>query len=561
MYCLRKFHSYIWGHTNLVVHTDHKPLVYMFTSTLLSPALQQWLDTLLDYNFKIVHRDGILNVIPDQLSRMFGAVYSQSPVWGAENLANHPSEPLEHENFIRVMHMEDSGSDENSSDASPSSPPRSPLSPADLAIECEKRGKQCPESDEEKNALIEKEHVFGHFGRDAMFKKLWEKGYWWPAMRAQINELLMNCDACTRFVVVKSGFNPAQCITSAGPLEHVQIDTSVHLPESPDGFTALLVCIDVFTGFVMLRAVKDTKAETVARNLWELFCTVGFPKILQSDNGSEFVNDILAALVKITGIEHRFISPYNPRADGKVERSIGSCTMIIKKLLNGTSNHWPMFVSFAQITFNNKISSLTGSSPFALMFGRNLNELKDYSDEKGVSVSLDDWKTHQEKIASLIYPAVSERIKSGKDKLIKALDENRRLLSPSAFPAGSTVMLIDPRRLNKFEPKYIGPYTIIRRAKNGAYVLKDSTGDILDRHVPADQLKMITKGKRNVDIVSPAYEINKIINHRGEPGRYEYLVDWVGYSDADRSWEPQSCFLDTKCIEQYWRELSHCREE
>src|SRR6202789_2043471 len=84
VYSLRKFHTYVWGRHDLVVHTDHKPLIHIFSSSQLSPALQQWLDVILDYYFDIVHRDGILNIVPDQLSRMFGAAYSQSPAWGVD---------------------------------------------------------------------------------------------------------------------------------------------------------------------------------------------------------------------------------------------------------------------------------------------------------------------------------------------------------------------------------------------------------------------------------------------------------------------------------------------
>lgn len=82
VYSLRKFHVYIWGRIDLVVITDHKPLTYIFSSNLLSPALQQWLDVILDYQFEIRHRDGILNVIPDQLSRMFSSHYNNLEVWG-----------------------------------------------------------------------------------------------------------------------------------------------------------------------------------------------------------------------------------------------------------------------------------------------------------------------------------------------------------------------------------------------------------------------------------------------------------------------------------------------
>jgi hypothetical protein len=192
------------------------------------------------------------------------------------------------------------------------------------------------------------------------------------------------------------------------------------------------------------------------------------------------------------------------------------------------------------------------------MFGRELNQLKDYSDEKEPKIiSLDDWKAFQDKIASLIYPAISERIKSGKNKLIQSLNEHRRLLLPSSLPSGSTVMIKDPVRTNKFEPKYIGPYIIVRRSRNGAYVLKDATGDLLDRHVPGDQIKLISKETRKLDKEKPIYEINKLVNHRGDPGNYEYLVDWKGYNEHDRTWEPESSFLDQTIIQKYWNQQSN----
>ena len=76
VYCLRQFHSYIWGH-KLVIITDHMPLVYILTSSRLAHALQQWLDVILDYQFTIKHRPGILHVLPDSLSRLYEASYRQ----------------------------------------------------------------------------------------------------------------------------------------------------------------------------------------------------------------------------------------------------------------------------------------------------------------------------------------------------------------------------------------------------------------------------------------------------------------------------------------------------
>jgi hypothetical protein len=517
----------------LVIFTDHKPLIHMLTSKELSSSLKQWLDVILDYQFTIEHRPGVLNTIPDTLSRIHSASYPAA--WGVP--ASLPSS-------IRL------GEGIGISDITEVP---SVSSASVIAHEMELRGKTTP-AESDKADFIVKEHLFGHFGREAIFRSLLNKGYWWSSMRDEIQAVVNNCDACTRYTVVKSGYNPVQPITATAPWDHIQIDCSVHLPASPDGYTAILHMIDVFTGLTILRAVKSTSADTIARKLWKVCCVLGLPKIIQSDNGPEFVNNIMRVLVKLTGIDHRLISPYNPRADGKVERSIGTTMGIVKKILNGTSTHWPMFLPFAQLSFNNKISSLTGSSPFTLMYGRQLNELKDYTGIEPSPVSIDDWKQHQERIASLIYPAISERTRLGKHAMIKSLNEHRRILLTDTFPNGAVVMLIDPRRTDKFQPKYIGPYTIVRRTRNGNYALRDATGELLDRHTPPDQLKLVSRTARPIDLQDNVYEIQSIDKHRGTVGAYEYYVKWKGY--RARTWEPAASFLDDKLIKDYWKAQS-----
>jgi hypothetical protein len=168
-------------------------------------------------------------------------------------------------------------------------------------------------------------------------------------------------------------------------------------------------------------------------------------------------------------------------------------------------------------------------------------------------IDMEEWKTHQHKILSVIYPAISNRITKGKEKLMATLDKHRKLLSDDSFPTGSIVMLIDPVRTNKFEPKYIGPYTVTRRSRHGAYVLRDSTGDILDRQVPSDQLKLVSrsaKGRRRMDNV---FEVERVVGHRGVPGKYQYHVKWKGYDDSENTWQDSNSFLDTDCIVKYWK--------
>ena len=167
-------------------------------------------------------------------------------------------------------------------------------------------------------------------------------------------------------------------------------------------------------------------------------------------------------------------------------------------------------------------------------------------------VDLNDWNQYQRKVISLIYPAMSDRIKSRKLRQSDQFNKTHRLITPQTFPTGATVMIKDPVRQNKFEPTYIGPYTIVRRSRGGAYVLKDATGDLLDRHVTADQMKLIARRKRRIDKDQPIYEVESILDPRGLPGSYEYQVNWKNFDITENSWEPASSFLDDSTIQKYW---------
>jgi transposase InsO family protein len=414
----------------------------------------------------------------------------------------------------------------------------------------EMRDKTSPETESAKEELVHQYHLQGHFGREAIYRKLFANGHWWPRMRKTIVTELQGCDECIRFVVPKAGFHPAKSITALLPGDHWMIDCSTHMLPSAEGYTAILHVIDVFTGFTMLRPLKTTSAEEVAAALLELCALLGWPLILQSDNGPEFSNKVIRALCALLHIDNRLIQPYNPRADGKIERNVGTTVMIVKKMVHGTAKSWPLFLPFAQMYVNDKIATLTNSSPFALMFGRRMNSGLDEAKTPLEEVDLKVWRAHMEKVIAIVYPAISDRVRCMKADMRATLDKHRRMLVEDSIPPGAVVMLRDQDRTSKRDPAYVGPYYVIRRARNGGYVLRDATGDILDRHVPVDQLKLVSKQPRSSDTEDNIYVVRKIVDHRGQEGEWEFLVDWQGYKE--KTWEAESQFQDYDVIKKYW---------
>ena len=57
------------------------------------------------------------------------------------------------------------------------------------------------------------------------------------------------------------------------------------------------------------------------------------------------------------------------------------------------------------------------------------------------------------------------------------------------------------------------------------------------------------------------YEIEKILQHRGEGNNVEYLVKWRGYGRKENSWEPIANFTSTICIEEYWKKTNRKQDK
>ncbi|EPZ30769.1 hypothetical protein O9G_004883 [Rozella allomycis CSF55] len=86
-------------------------------------------------------------------------------------------------------------------------------------------------------------------------------------------------------------------------------------------------------------------------------------------------------MMKLSNINQRFITPYNPRANGIAERFIGTVANTIYKNLRGKDTEWDNFTDQTQCILNLRVSDTTNSTPFSLMFARQTNHFKDLNKE------------------------------------------------------------------------------------------------------------------------------------------------------------------------------------
>ena len=278
-----------------------------------------------------------------------------------------------------------------------------------------------------------------------------------------VPEFIRRCTACQRHTIVKKGFHPLTPITASQPMDHIVINTTLSFPTSESGMNVRLVIVCIHTRFCFLRALPDKKPASVTFVLFNMFYDFGFPRIIQSDNGTEFVNQLMKLMTKETNIDHRLITKYHPQANGLAERFVQTACRAIHKLLGGEDRQWDRYVPSVQLYINSKIASIHNSAPFSIMFGRKLNPFADYQDSKVndmFSTATEDYHRIRDRMpwfSEILFPAILEKESGNAAKATVNFAKAKRILK-EPFPVGSYVMLRDPTRSSKNRAVYEGPF-------------------------------------------------------------------------------------------------------
>jgi len=90
------------------------------------------------------------------------------------------------------------------------------------------------------------------------------------------------------------------------PGERIAIDHKILTRKTSAGSVAVLVAVDVFSGFVHLIPVPDVAAATTAKMLVKHVIPIhGIMKTLQSDKASAFTSALFTHINKLLGIKTR----------------------------------------------------------------------------------------------------------------------------------------------------------------------------------------------------------------------------------------------------------------
>ena len=114
---------------------------------------------------------------------------------------------------------------------------------------------------------------------------------------------------------------PIKPVDSKQVMGQVQMDI-VDLQRSAielDGkvFKYVLVVMDVFSRFIFLRPLQGKSSLEVASHIMQIFSDAGVPKIIQSDQGTEF-KGVVERVMERMSVRIIHSRPYHPQSQGKV---------------------------------------------------------------------------------------------------------------------------------------------------------------------------------------------------------------------------------------------------
>ena len=208
-----------------------------------------------------------------------------------------------------------------------------------------------------------------HASVDQTLQNLRSQGMWWPRMSTMVKEFVETCDKCQKKSRLPAPKVPLQLVNvPSEPFQMIGIDLKVLNKPDCNMFRYILVCVDYYSKYVVVDPLRSKDADSVLqafvrRVLW----VFGVPRMIVSDGGGEFANNVLDDFLEQLRTRHFTTLPYRPSANGQVERVMEE----INRRIRGWEKKLDLLAILPEIQYsiNSAINRSTGYSPMRLLFG------------------------------------------------------------------------------------------------------------------------------------------------------------------------------------------------
>ena len=399
--------------------------------------------------------------------------------------------------------------------------------------------------------------IEGHWGLEkTIYRLIHAKNLKWRKMRQHTKKFIQLCPCCQKMSMLKPQITAKRYIRSVyTPWQKINIDTIGPLPIDEDMNKYIIVIIDCFSRFVLLYPSKDASAKSAAYAVLNCIGLFGSPYEILSDNGKQYVNDIIKELMYFIGTEQTLTCAYSHEENAIVERANKEVMRHLRNLMfhQLVLTRWSKSLPLVQRLFNADIKEAIGVSPAQIVFG-NINQLdksillperEDPSNESNSPISISSWiKELVESQKAIISAAIDTQFLKNQQHLSE--NDNKEI---TTFPINSYVLVDYPESPpTKLHSPKSGPYQVINNI-GSIYTLRNlATNKISDYHVSRLVEFFYDSNRTNpttiANIDNQLATVEAILDMNGNPhgSRKDltFKVRWSGRDDRDDSWETYS---------------------
>ena len=417
---------------------------------------------------------------------------------------------------------------------------------------------------EDKRQIIAAHHstAVGHFGENYILKRFIDRNIKWEGMRAHVHEFVRRCPVCQKLSNIKVPIHTSPyTLEQHTPMTHLQIDTLGGLPPDQYGNTYIVVIIDLCTRYVTLHAGPDTSAEEAARALIAHTSIFGNPTTITSDQGSQYVNELIEDWCKLSLTDHHLNTAYSKqenaiveRANKEVMRHLRAFTMEIK-----TFDKWSIVLPLVQRIMNTHVHTVLGCAPTQLVVPLAPMTPSPFPHH---NANVGKWSGQLIRIQQqLLQKALLLQQTITNANIVKRTPK----VTLTEFPPKSMVLLSYPdSRVGKLPPTKLhpilkGPYQVISVNKD-KYTLKDLNSNTTMKPVHISRLRAFHYDTERTDPAKIAqtdtheFEVERVLDHSGDDTKrstLDFLVRWAGYSEEYDLWLPYSELRDNIALHAY----------
>lgn len=350
---VEKFRPYIDG-CHFTVITDCSSLLCLQNMREPTSRLARWALRLQAYDFKLLHRKGKHNVVPDALSRMFVNAIELSKFINttdkkylklAENIKEKGTAESTYKYENDLIYKSTGSRHGNVWKI---------LVPTDMV-----------------NDVITDGHddiLSGHGGYWKTLERI-KNSYFWHKMNIDIAEYVRKCQVCQSVkqtnesqIDEMGGFRDAKY-----PWRHIACDFIGPLPRSRLGNSWILTVVDGFSKYVNVFPLKTATSELlIDRLINNVFLKFGVLQQITCDNGTQFHSAKFTNALSKYNITPQYTARYHPQANysESVNKVINNAINIEEKL----HDKWDVNLNEIICAINSSAHTQTKKSPYEILY-------------------------------------------------------------------------------------------------------------------------------------------------------------------------------------------------